>query len=969
MSSGQQGIKDTMSSRIRTVVFLAGIIIFLIASVGSSVNECVASSSAEMEKAVNIMRMLTGHEGTCTDLDVDGSGKVGSIDAVLALQQAASGSALEIKELTPANGTTNYPTDISFAVTFNHNIVVTSSGNINIKKKSDSSVVETFTAGSEHILVVDNHLFFRPSSVLDNYQDYYIEIEGEIVKGENGQVFSGITGNEIWSFKTAAQAYSNTEIKDEQSSQQMVEKALQSNTMNTLKNYLEGLSYIYQEKLVVFYTDPYMEDCAVVLMHYAVPFGSDLPEADLIYVYTPILGYAYIFNGEKFIYIGSDGIRHEDPYIQKNQTMNDTIVIDSNVLQKKSIAKHYSENKEVFLSDESFSGCTDCLSGCNPYLTECTLNLIQGEIEDVIFNKINAMSPRPLVGNITKIKIDIEEGDYQLALPESDSSWEEWVIWGMEWSSVAVKVTGIDMIPYVKAASIGYDMGKCLGKNPDAVKCYNKCFSGECDDWWDDLWSHGDPHLCAIDGLHFDFQGVGEYLYMQSIIDPNEMTIQVRQVPAGNSKHIAVNKAVAVSISGDQVELYKDMAKYSSSLFINGKPENISLVGLWHLPNGGKMYIDNDYCTLIWPDYSQIRINLGGSRIDMQGYFSAARKGNLRGLLGNYDGDKTNDLQTRDGSTIFDITTKLTKDELYNQFGNSWRITQEESLFTYAEGEDTATYTDLNFPYELVKTSDLSETVRANAEQTCRNAGVTDPILLEDCILDVGMTGDATFADNMTDLTPPEQSITVTDGWLLYGDAQKTEGDKIIHITPDESWQTGMALREGALNLDGSFEKTFTIYMGDSDYGADGMIFIMLPELPPEGTRLSKGGDLGFNSACNGKPCFGVEIDTYSNSSDPSQDHIALIRNSQVNHSRTENEALPVVPLTFNIEDDATHSLTVGWNKDTQTFSVSLDGNTLITHEGLDLKTLLGTSTASYGFVGATGTMTSEQYFYPVISF
>ena len=34
-----------------------------------------------------------------------------------------------------------------------------------------------------------------------------------------------------------------------------------------------------------------------------------------------------------------------------------------------------------------------------------------------------------------------------------------------------------------------------------------------------------------------------------------------------------------------------------------------------------------------------------------------------------------------------------------------------------------------------------------------------------------------------------------------------------------------------------------------------------------------------------------------------------------------------------------------------------------------DLETLLETSTASYGFVGATGNATSEQYFYPVISF
>jgi hypothetical protein len=123
---------------------------------------------------------------------------------------------------------------------------------------------------------------------------------------------------------------------------------------------------------------------------------------------------------------------------------------------------------------------------------------------------------------------------------------------------------------------------------------------------------------------------------------------------------------------------------------------------------------------------------------------------------------------------------------------------------------------------------------------------------------------------------------------------------------------------------------------------------------------------LGFSSACNSKPCLGVEIDTYSNPSDPSADHIALIKNGSVRHNSTENATLPLVPLDFNIEDNATHTLTVSWNKEAQVLSVVLDGTTVIQHEGLDIKTLLGTSTASYGFVGATGNATSEQYFYPV---
>jgi hypothetical protein len=66
-------------------IFLSGVLLLSIFSVSAS-----ASQADELEKAMKVMRMLTGHEGTCTDLDADGSGKVGAGDAVLALQKAAN---------------------------------------------------------------------------------------------------------------------------------------------------------------------------------------------------------------------------------------------------------------------------------------------------------------------------------------------------------------------------------------------------------------------------------------------------------------------------------------------------------------------------------------------------------------------------------------------------------------------------------------------------------------------------------------------------------------------------------------------------------------------------------------------------------------------------------------------------------------------------------------------------------------
>ena len=54
---------------------------------------------------------------------------------------------------------------------------------------------------------------------------------------------------------------------------------------------------------------------------------------------------------------------------------------------------------------------------------------------------------------------------------------------------------------------------------------------------------------------------------------------------------------------------------------------------------------------------------------------------------------------------------------------------------------------DLTFPGEPVQARDLEGAARRKAESVCREAGVTDPINFENCVLDVGLTGDEEFAE------------------------------------------------------------------------------------------------------------------------------------------------------------------------------------------------------------------------------
>src|SRR5262249_6185372 len=114
------------------------------------------------------------------------------------------------------------------------------------------------------------------------------------------------------------------------------------------------------------------------------------------------------------------------------------------------------------------------------------------------------------------------------------------------------------------------------------------------------------------------------------------------------------------------------------------------------LPGGGFLHLAGFDYSVTWPDGSQAFVRASGyCGLNVIIKPAPARAGTFRGLLGDFNGTLANDLQTRDGSGI---AFPPSFDELYHTFGESWRITPEESLFDYAGGESTATFIDRTFP-------------------------------------------------------------------------------------------------------------------------------------------------------------------------------------------------------------------------------------------------------------------------------
>ncbi|HEX8091403.1 MAG TPA: Ig-like domain-containing protein, partial [Blastocatellia bacterium] len=87
--------------------------------------------------------------------------------------------------------------------------------------------------------------------------------------------------------------------------------------------------------------------------------------------------------------------------------------------------------------------------------------------------------------------------------------------------------------------------------------------------------------------------------------------------------------------------------------------------------------------------------------------------------------------------------------DLYQKFGEAWRVNDQTSLFDYAPGNSTSTFTDRSWPKrDAPCTIPNTPTARpldvAVARRLCR--GVTDKNMNADCIFDVRVTGEPGFA-------------------------------------------------------------------------------------------------------------------------------------------------------------------------------------------------------------------------------
>ena len=287
----------------------------------------------------------------------------------------------------------------------------------------------------------------------------------------------------------------------------------------------------------------------------------------------------------------------------------------------------------------------------------------------------------------------------------------------------------------------------------------------------------GEPHVTTVNDDYYNFQAAGEFIALE---DADGTEIQTRQTPLptvapgdfdpshlnddGLVSCLAMNTAVAARVGSHRVTYEPGFSgAYGSSpyqLRIDGTvttlgAPGVNLGGGAMLKNGTAGGIEVDFpdgkiMTAI-PSESYDNIQLLNVQFENLGILADSVAPAARGISGAIPKGSWLPLLPN-GASVGPMPATLHEryQTLYNTFGNAWRVTGSNTLFDYAPGTSTATFTNAAWPVENATSCTIphQQVIKpvslAIATEACKS--VSDAKLHASCLFDVQATGNTGFA-------------------------------------------------------------------------------------------------------------------------------------------------------------------------------------------------------------------------------
>jgi hypothetical protein len=293
--------------------------------------------------------------------------------------------------------------------------------------------------------------------------------------------------------------------------------------------------------------------------------------------------------------------------------------------------------------------------------------------------------------------------------------------------------------------------------------------------------NRGDPHLTTTNGINYDFQAAGEFTSLRNSATGFEL--QTRQTPVlttftpgpnaytGLASCVSLNTAAALRVGGHRISYQPTPTKAGTPdqmvLRIDDKATTLPASGSLSLGGNNRIAraaagggidvrVDDGTRVIVTPNYWSSE---GYWYLDVEVLNTPAREGTMGHILAS------NWLPLGPGGASFGPAPAglPARHALLNgTFADAWRVSSSTSLFDYASGTSTASFTNRNwppppgtsctsisggFPWPGIETRSPVRPMDPESARRLCSPIANDATALDNCIFDLTVTGNAAMAN------------------------------------------------------------------------------------------------------------------------------------------------------------------------------------------------------------------------------
>ena len=184
---------------------------------------------------------------------------------------------------------------------------------------------------------------------------------------------------------------------------------------------------------------------------------------------------------------------------------------------------------------------------------------------------------------------------------------------------------------------------------------------------------HGDPHVVTLDGFKYTFNGLGEFVLIAT--PDNSFSLQGRMVQAIGSEGSPISATVFSAIVGR--ELYSDTIQFQLGdndvdVLMNGEMLDFNNLAVQQF-NNVTVTKGNRTASAIFASgvYIEVR-EANGILSTLLVSLSESYRSRTSGLMGNYNGAQSDDLQPHDLSMSISLSSNL--QQIHFNFGVTCKL-------------------------------------------------------------------------------------------------------------------------------------------------------------------------------------------------------------------------------------------------------------------------------------------------------